>query len=121
MSTNPHVYNQRTVSIATGQSQSAAFDKGPHTIAGILVPAAFTGTSITFLVSDKEDGTFVPLHDSTGTEVAATVATSRGVGLTEAQQRALQAFRFVKVRSGTTATPSNQAQDVTVVLTVVDI
>lgn len=71
-----------------------------YKLAGIYLPGTLTSTAINFLVAEAIDGTYVQLNDVGGTEVAVTVAASRGVGITGAQAAALAPWMFVKVVMG---------------------
>lgn len=89
----------QTLTIANGATTSDAFAAGGLAMFGIIMPAAFTGTSITFTVSSTFAGTYVPLYDSTGTAVTATTAgTSRAIDC----PTQLAAFPFWKIVSGST-------------------
>lgn len=68
-----------TVSIASGQTTSGVITQGNATLAALLVPAGFTGTSVSF--SGSIDGVnFFPLQDSSG--VAATAVVAAGAMVT---------------------------------------
>lgn len=43
-------------------------------LVGIKVPAAFTGTALTFTMCDTVDGTYVPVKGTSGSTVSYTVA-----------------------------------------------
>lgn len=85
--------------IANGQQESAAIDCGGMALCGILLPAAFTGTALTFEVSDAIDGTFVPLKSTTsGSALSYTVAQGTYAAI---DPKDFQGVRFLKVKSGT--------------------
>ncbi len=44
--------------IASGQTTSEAVSLKEASIVGIIIPSAFTGTSLTFMVSEEEGGTY---------------------------------------------------------------
>lgn len=96
--------------ILSGASLSAAIDLGGLRAGAIIMPAAWTAASITFLVS--HDGTtYSSLYDENDTEVA--IATANVVS---GHCRALPLslfllYRYVKLRSGTLALAVNQGAD----------
>jgi hypothetical protein len=96
--------------IANGASQSDAVDLSSNTVAGLLMPAAWTTAALTFLVCDTEGGTYQPLYNDSGTEVAvasAGVVADRAIALA-AIKDAIAPWRWLKLRSGTAASPVNQ-------------
>lgn len=98
----------KTVSITSGQSLSASVDLGTGVPLVLFMPAAFTGTSITFQVAyydeaNRTASTFVNLYDSAGNEVTQTVGTSRCIVLDAAYFAGMQ---YLKIRSGTAGVPS---------------
>lgn len=84
-----------TLTIANGATTSDKFAAGGHVIFGLVVPSAFTGTSLTFSVS-ADDSTYQTLYDNTGTVVSLTVSTSRSFDL----PTALAAWPYFKIISG---------------------
>ena len=86
------------VTIANGQTTSGAADLSHgSTLIAISMPAAFTGTALTFTGCDTSDGTFKALYDSTGTAVTATCAASRYIVLDAAL---FAGVPYLKVVSG---------------------
>lgn len=79
--------NAATTTIANGATDSSTITLGSgttndniKTLQGFVMPAAFTGASVSFKVS--LDGTnFYPLYDSTNSLVSITVAASRAYTL----------------------------------------
>lgn len=85
--------------IANGVQESAALDMGGFTLCGILLPAAFTGTALTFEVSDSLSGTFVALKSTTsGTALSYTVAQGTYAAI---DPKDFQGVNFLKLKSGT--------------------
>jgi hypothetical protein len=104
----PNKYSRTTISNGTALSP-AVLAAGKLT--GIQMPAAWTAADITF--QGSVDGvTFYDMFDSTGTEVDLTVAASRYVAINPP----IEVSPYIKVRSGTTGTPVNQAADRQVIL-----
>jgi hypothetical protein len=102
----------RNALIESGESLSAPVDVGEAKAVGVGIPAGWNGTatSITFQVS--ADGvTWQNLYADAGTEVTATVAASRNVSLA-AIAASLAPWRFLKIRSGTTASAVTQEGNV---------
>jgi hypothetical protein len=102
-----------TATIAASGSVSAAVDLETESIVAIQMPAAWTTAAITFQGSN--DGvTYNDLYDSDGTEV--TIASddavaARFIVLTAALWQLLKPVRYMKIRSGVTATPVAQAAE----------
>jgi hypothetical protein len=101
-----------TVTIANGQSLSAAFCLGQGVPLSVQMPAAFTGTSITFQGSN-DNSTYQNLYDDAGNEITVLVSASRNVKLPAAD---LAGFSYYKIRSGTAGTPAVEAADRTLVV-----
>ena len=86
----------QTLTILSGATSSDAFAANNTVAFGLQMPAAFTGTSITFTVS-ADGTTFQALYDSTGTTaVSMTVAASRSYDL----PTALTTWKQFKIVSG---------------------
>jgi hypothetical protein len=63
--------------IASGQTASAAIDLTHFMLAGLTMPAAFTGTAISFQVATSLAGTYVALEDENGDPYTLTVEASK--------------------------------------------
>lgn len=85
----------RAVSIASGQTDSGIVEARNFSMFGLVMPAAFTGASISFLVANSETDTFLPLYDTTNALVSLTVAASRAYEL----PTSLAMWRFFKIKS----------------------
>ena len=72
-----------TLTIANAQTTSGAMTAGSYAMFGLVIPSAFTGTSISFTVS-ADNSTFQTLYDSNGNEVTLAVAASRSFDLPSA-------------------------------------
>lgn len=87
---------RQTVTIANAGTTSDAVDAVDTALYGIILPSAFTGTSLTFTVCDTETGTYQGLYDQYGNAVSMTVAQGRSYTLpTE-----LAPWPFFKIVSG---------------------
>jgi hypothetical protein len=83
------------VTIANGASTSSAFDGSNFSAFGAVLPAAFTGASISFTVCDTAAGTFVALFDVANVLVSVPVTQGRAYDLPSE----LAAFPFFKIVS----------------------
>lgn len=95
--------------IANGTSLSAALDLtllGGAPV-GIQMTAAWTAANLTYQVS-ADNTLFQDYFDSAGTEISTTAAAARFIRLTPAD---FAGIRFLKIRSGTSGVPVNQAAD----------
>jgi hypothetical protein len=86
----------RTATIAETEDTSNAIPLRGRMVVGFRMPSAFTGSTITFEGSELVDGTYVPIRDSDGNAVSATVAASVFVGLSGSEADAVSAAPFVK-------------------------
>lgn len=103
------VYKQsHSATIASGASLSGAVLLGPCRLCGVQLPGTWTTAAITFEVSVDGGTTFKPLYDLYGTEYTAQAAADRWVGLPVSD---FAAYDAVKIRSGSVASPVNQAAD----------
>lgn len=103
--------------IASGESVSSVIDL---TVSAYRCPRLcaisvgdWTTAGITVLVSDAVDGTFRPLYDQNGNEYVVTVSADKTFVVTPADTIG---FGFMKIRSGTAASPVNQAAERTLTL-----
>lgn len=102
----------QSVTIANGAALSNAIDILGTSLQGVLLPAVWTAAAMTFAVSF--DGiTYFPLFDSTGAEVSYTVVQGHAVFFPTYNWRMV---RYLKIRSGTLASPVNQGQSTVVTL-----
>ena len=97
-------------SIANGASLSGTYTFDTRTPVAIELPAALTGTALTFQLS-TDNVTFKNLYDEFGTEVTVQVGTSRIVRLVPADWYFV---KYLKVRSGTSGSPTAEGGDRTI-------
>lgn len=92
----------QSVTIATGAgTASAEIDLGAASAAGIILPADWVTSDITFKVSDDSGGTYQDLYNEAGAKITlAAMQASWSIGL-DAVGSALFAFRYVKIVSVT--------------------
>jgi len=98
----------KTITIANGASLGDEIDVEGYTLFAIEMPATWTAANLTFEAASTSGGTFLQIVDDGGTEVVVTASASVIIGL-DAKAPELAALRFIKLRSGTKATPVNQA------------
>lgn len=83
--------------IAISQTDSSEVDLRGMTLCGIHLPAAFTGTALTFKAATASGGTFQSVVDGAGAAVSKTVAQGQYVKLDPADFAGIQ---FIKIVSG---------------------
>ncbi len=108
-------YTVKLVTIANGQSLSGQIDLEGYALVGIYMPSAWTAADLTFQATDVSGGSFQNVYDDQGNEVRVTVSASCCIGI-DAVAGALAPFRFMKIRSGTSAVPVAQGADRTIKL-----
>lgn len=87
-----------STTIANGQTKSAVISTGGLALCGIILPAAFTGTTLTFEACDTAAGTFVPVKSTTsGTALSYTVAQGTFAAI---DPKDFQGIAFLKIVSG---------------------
>lgn len=98
-----------TAIVLASSEKTAAINLKGLTLVGIMLPATFTGTSITFEASDAVDGTFVVVKAGTGgSSLSYTVAQNTWVAL---DPKDFYGLNFIKIVSG-----GNETADRTIVL-----
>jgi len=99
MSINPIEVD--AVVIASGGTKTPEINLNGRTLLGINLPAAFTGTSLTFEVASEAGGTYGVLQDDYGNQVTAIVAQGKPCALQRALS-ALAGWQYIKIVSGAT-------------------
>lgn len=69
------------VVIANGGTTSGEIDLSSIDIVGFYLPAAFTGTAITFTAAYESGGTFIAVKDGAGNSISKTVAQGQYIKL----------------------------------------
>lgn len=87
-------YEADAATIANGASQSSIINVRGRDVVGVQMPAAFTGTAITFTAS-FDGATFQALYDTAGNAVSYTVAASRYIQIPRGTLGGMQALRLV--------------------------
>lgn len=86
--------------IAASGATSAAVALGGFVPVGVYLPAAFTGTTLTFTACDTSGGTYLVLKSTTsGTSLSYTVVQGTYVAL---DPKDFQGVNFLKIVSGST-------------------
>lgn len=99
-------YQTGSVTIATGASLSDEEDLQGKTLCGVIIPSTWgTTADVTFAASDVTGGTFYPVRTPAGEYAFASITASQYLAVDPA---VFAGVRFLKVRSGTSATPVNQ-------------
>lgn len=86
-------------SIAVSTTTSGAIDLGGTTLLGVQLPAAFTGTSISFQAATSFGGTYQTVIDGSGSTLSKTVSQGKYLLLDPSEFAGLQ---FIKIVSSAT-------------------
>lgn len=90
----------KTATIASSGTTSGAVDLGGTTLAGLIMPASFTGTSVTFTVSDELAGTYRTVYAEDGVTAASADITAGGY--IPLDYGLFMGARFIKIVSNAT-------------------
>lgn len=101
-----------TTTIESGASLTAAIDLGHGTLVEIRMPDEWTAADLTFDSGGLDGSSYLPIYDG-GTERTVEVDADRAVRLTPADWAGI---RYLKIRSGTGASPVNQGAERTLTL-----
>jgi hypothetical protein len=104
-----------TVTIAAGASLSNVIPIGSYKYMQIIMPSAWTTANLTFQTCTTSGGTFTDVYDEDGVEVNISASTSRSILFSDESVMLISSL-FLKIRSGTTGTPVNQAAARTIYL-----
>lgn len=109
-------YNKlETVIIPSGGSLSPGIDVSGYSKFSILTPSEWTAADLTFLSSSTLDGTYQSLYDDALIEISAKVSGGVNTSLNVVSLK-ISPNNYIKIRSGTTATPVNQEAERTLTL-----
>jgi hypothetical protein len=99
----------RPVSIAAGATGlSAEVNIGGFELMALEMPTAWTTANLTFKVARETGGTFYDLYDDAGNEVTVTVGGASRTITFDSTALKFAPIEWLKIRSGTTATPVDQ-------------
>ena len=90
------VFVNRDVTISSGQTASSSVDLLGRGLVGMILPAAFTGATITFQMS-TDNSTFYAIYNTSNTQLSATVTQGRAYFFTPGD---FIAARYLKLVSG---------------------
>ena len=95
-----------TFDISEDANASIPIDLNGGELIGIIMPAAWTAAGLFLKASDKIDGTYRDVFDSTGTALVLATAPliNQHIGFTNATRGIANCARFVKLGSGVVAT-----------------
>lgn len=88
------------IDISESTTQSLEIDLGNLEISHLIMPATFTGTTVTFLGASAPGGTFQAVYTDAGAALSITVAQAHVVALSEATRNYLRGLRILKIVSG---------------------
>lgn len=98
------------VPILNGASVSAPIDLQNTAIVGFVAPGAWTTAALNFEFSLDKTNWFTTVYDSTGAQVGSYTSFTAGAGYA-LDPLAFLPWRYVRLRSGTLASPVNQGAD----------
>lgn len=79
-------------------------------LVGFYTPGTLSSTAFTFEASDRIDGTYVPVKNSSGSAISFTVAASGYYGFSEDQIAAFQGVQCLKVVGGSSEAAGRQVK-----------
>lgn len=105
--------NVTSVVIPSGQSQSTGYNFSGQFIYKFVFPAAWTTAVLTFLESESQNGTYTPVYSDTMERSLTTAAASRSIRVLPQDYWGV---KWLRLRSGTAATPVNQGANATILV-----
>jgi hypothetical protein len=116
MSKETYLLDAVAVTIPSGAAITAnGVDLAGLIVVRIVMPGAWTAANLTFSGAETLAGTYTDMYDAAGGEYTIIASTSRRIIVPPAD---LLGNCFLKVRSGTSGTPVNQAADRVITLLV---
>lgn len=106
--TNPLAKSLTGTILSGATGLSAAINLRGGTLCGIYMPGTWVSAALTFQACDTEDGTFLDVVGTDGTELSFTVAASQYIHVNPLP---FYGINFLRLRSGVSATPVNQTAD----------
>lgn len=100
----------KTATIPAAAALSGEVELGPYERGAILMPAAWDAAALTFQGGDEAGGTFGDIYDGES-GASAEVSVDAAAGQVVPIPAEVMALNIVKVRSGTSAVPVNQAAE----------
>ena len=99
-----------TVVISANQTQTSAIDFGHKEVIALQMPSTWTTANITLLGATTVSGAYTPVYDQSGSEINLAVANNRMI-MVDGSSQIFNTIRYMKIRSGTSATPVSQDAD----------
>lgn len=93
----------QTVAVAVSGTTSAEYDLSDSDLVGIIAPATFDGTTITFTGATTSGGTFYPVAASNAASTAYTVTTTASI-ITPIDYKIFAGVRYIKAVCGSSQT-----------------
>ncbi len=93
-----NVFKSDTVTIASSATTSGSIDLSGLGLIAMIMPAAFTGTTVTFQMS-LDDVTYYDIYNTSNTVISATVTQGRAYMFVPGD---FVGVRYLKVKSGST-------------------
>jgi hypothetical protein len=109
------LFSTVTAAIAAGQSLSSQVNLGEQTLVGVFVPSGWTSANMTFEASPDGGTTWGNLFSYLGAEVVFVSIAGQFLAVDPTLWKGVYSL---KVRSGTSASPVNQASAVSVTLAI---
>jgi hypothetical protein len=113
---DPYRIDSIPAAIAAGASLSAQVNIGGKTLTAIAVPTNWTTASLSFQGSGDGGATFGELLDEAAAAKSITSVSGGAYAVIAVDPTKWRGITCIKVRSGTAATPVNQANGVTLQL-----
>ncbi|WP_424133847.1 hypothetical protein [Roseomonas chloroacetimidivorans] len=102
-----------SATIANGAALSGPVDLDDKSLVAIVMPGAWTAAPLTFQCSVDNGATWNNVFDATGSEVSISAATGTHILIEPAK---FVGAKLIRLRSGTSAAPVNQAAARTITL-----
>jgi hypothetical protein len=105
--------------IRSGNSLSDAIDLEGYDLKAVEMPVVWTSANaMTFQAAEKIGGTYQNVYDDAGNEVSVSASNSRCIKIGATLSKDLAGLRFLKIRSGTSASAVAAGADTTLLLLV---
>lgn len=105
---NGSLANLPTATIANGASLSGAVDLSTQCLIGLSMPSTWVTTAVITFAGSTDNVTFNPIYYQGSEFTISEAAASRQITI---DPTALLPWRYIKIRSGTAASPVNRSQD----------
>jgi hypothetical protein len=107
-------YQAIEATIAASASVSDVIDIGGHTAFALFMPSAWTAADISFTATHTVGASHNPVVGATGAELSVSATNDVAISLMETVGYALIPFRYIKLVSGTSASPVAQDAERTI-------